>query len=179
LTKLSLHERAMFAAFMEGVPTMKKLALALATTAILGFAAPAFAADSDMTGSKPQTQSPSGQTSTPSAQTPTPSQTPSAQSQTPSTQTQTPSAQNQTPSMQNKASAQSQVNGKAKSKVSAKASNKAKMAHRRGTNKLARHEGTNRLARHEPGFKRGHYYAYAPKPQHKSLHHHSKTMTHS
>src|SRR5690242_21430535 len=95
---------------------MKKLALALATTAILGFAAPAFAADSDMTGSKPQTQSPSGQTSTPSAQTPTPSQTPSAQSQTPSTQTQTPSAQNQTPSMQNKASAQSQVNGKAKSK---------------------------------------------------------------
>jgi hypothetical protein len=168
---LTLHERAMFAAFMEGVPTMKKLALALATTAILGFAAPAFAADSDMTGSKPQTQSPSGQTSTPSAQTPTPSQTPSAQNQTPSTQTQTPSAQNQTPSMQNKASAQSQVNGKAKSKVSAKASNKAKMANHR--------RGTNRLAQHERSLKRGHYYAYAPKPQHKSLHHHSKTMTHS
>ena len=117
---------------------MKKLALALATTAILGFAAPAFAADSDMTGSKPQTQSPSGQTSTPSAQTPTPSQTPSAQSQTPSTQTQTPSAQNQTPSMQNKASAQSQVNGKAKSKVSAKASNKAKMGSRKRKDASAR-----------------------------------------
>jgi len=146
---------------------MKRLALALATTAILGFAAPAFAADSDMTGTQAQTQSPSGQTSTPSAQTPTPSQT--------------PSAQNQTPSMQNNASAQAEVKGKAKakSKVSAKANNKAKMAHRLGTNRLARHEGTNKLARHEPGFKRGHYYAYAPKPQHKSLHHHSKTMTHS
>jgi hypothetical protein len=149
---------------------MKKLALALATTAILGFAAPSFGAESGMTGTKPQTQSPSGQTSTPSAQTPTPSQTPSAQSQTPSTQTQTPSAQNQTPAMQNKASAQAEVKGKAKSKVSAKASHKAKMANRRGTNKLARHE---------PGFKRGHYYAYAPKPQHRPLHHHSKTMTHS
>ena len=149
---------------------MKRLALALATTAILGFAATSFAADSDMTGTKPQTQSPSGQTATPSAQTPTPSQTPSAQSQTPSTQTQTPAAQNQTPSMQNKASAQAEVKGKAKSKVSAKASHKAKMANQR--------RGTNRLTRHEPGFKRGHYYAYAPKPQHKPLHHHSKTMTH-
>ena len=34
---------------------MKKIALALATTAALGFAAPAFAADSDTSGTKAQT----------------------------------------------------------------------------------------------------------------------------
>ena len=39
---------------------MKKKALALATTAALGFAAPAFAADSDMSGTKAQTQAPAG-----------------------------------------------------------------------------------------------------------------------
>ena len=33
---------------------MKKLALALATTAALGFAAPALAADTDMSGTKAQ-----------------------------------------------------------------------------------------------------------------------------
>ena len=41
---------------------MKKLALALATTAALGFAAPALAADTDMSGTKAQTQAPAGQT---------------------------------------------------------------------------------------------------------------------
>ena len=80
---------------------MKKLALALAATAALGFAAPAFAADSDMSGPKAQTQAPAGQSSTPSAQT----QTPSAQAQTPSAQT--PAAQ---------------ADVKSKAKVSAKAS---------------------------------------------------------
>ena len=49
---------------------MKKLALALATTAALGFAAPALAADTDMSGTKAQTQAPAGQTTAPSAQTP-------------------------------------------------------------------------------------------------------------
>jgi hypothetical protein len=132
---------------------MKRLALALATTAILGFAAPAFAADSDMTGTKSQAQSPSGQTSTPSTQ----SQTPSAQNQTPSAQTQTPSAQNQMPSMQ-----------KAK-KSSAKATRNTRV----GGNARMRRPTT--LARHEHGFQRGHYYAYA-KPQHKPLRH-KKTMT--
>jgi hypothetical protein len=68
--------------------------------------------------------------------------------------------------MQNNAAAQTEVKGKAMSKVSAK-TNKAKMAHHR--------RGTNQLARHDRGFKRGHYYAYA-KPHHKSVHH-SKTMT--
>ena len=133
---------------------MKRLALALATTAILGLAAPAFAADSDMTGTK--SQSPSGQTSTPSAQ----SQTPSAQNKTPSAQTQTPSAQNQTPSMQ-----------KAK-KSSANATRNTRV----GGNASRRH-GPTTLARHERGFQRGHYYAYA-KPQHTPLRH-KKTMTHS
>ena len=37
---------------------MKKLALALATTAALGFAAPALAADTDMSATKAQTQAP-------------------------------------------------------------------------------------------------------------------------
>jgi hypothetical protein len=144
---------------------MKKLALALATTAALGFAAPAFAADDDMSGTKAQTQTPAGQTTSPSAQTQSQTSTPSTQAQTPSP-TQTPSAQNQTRSMQNSAAAQTELKGKAKSKVSAKA-NKAKMAqHRRGT---------THLARHDRGFKHGHYYAYV-KPHHKSVHH-SKTMT--
>jgi hypothetical protein len=134
-------------------PQMKRLALALATTAILGFAAPAFAADSDMTGTK--SPSPAGQTSTPSAQ----SQTPSAQNQTPSAQTQTPSAQNQTPSMQ-KAK---------KSKASANATRSTRV----GGNARMRRPTT--LARHERGFQRGHYYAYA-KPQHKPLRH-KKTIT--
>jgi hypothetical protein len=133
---------------------MKKLALALATTAILGFAAPVFAADSDMTGTK--SQSPSGQTSTPSAQ----SQTPSVQNQTPSAQSQTPSAQNQAQSMQ-KAK---------KSKASANAARNTRV----GGNARMRRPPTT-LARHERGFQRGHYYAYA-KP-HKPLHH-KKTMTH-
>ena len=133
---------------------MKRLALALATTAILGLAAPAFAADSDMTGTK--SQSPSGQTSTPSVQ----SQTPSAQKKTPSAQTQTPSAQNQTPSMQ-----------KAK-KSSANATRNTRV----GANARRRH-GATTLARHERGFQHGHYYAYA-KPQHTPLRH-KKTMTHS
>ena len=160
---------------------MKRLALALATTAILGFAAPAFAADSDMSGNKTQTQTPSGQTSSPSAQSQTPSQTPSAQSQTPSatqtpsaqnqtpsSQMKTPSAQNQSPSMQNKTSAQAEVKGKAaKSKVSSRANHKVRMAHHR--------RGTSQLARHERGLKGGHYYAYV-KPQHRSLHH--KKTTH-
>ena len=145
---------------------MKKLALALATTAALGFAAPAFAADNDMSGTKPQTQAPAGQTTSPSAQTQSPTSTPSTQAQTPSS-TQAPSAQNQTRSMQNNASAQTELKGKAKSKVSAKA-NKAKMAHhRRGTAQLARHGG----------FKRGHYYAYV-KPHHKAVRHHNTTMQH-
>jgi hypothetical protein len=93
---------------------MKKLALALAATAALGFAAPAFAADSDMSGPKAQTQAPAGQSSTPSAQT----QTPSAQ---------TPAAQ---------------ADVKSKAKVSAKATDhKAKMVHgNRGVNKLAQHD---------------------------------------
>src|SRR5436190_20865665 len=138
---------------------MKKLALALATTAALGFAAPAFAADNDMSGTKAQTQAPAGQSTSPSAQTQSPTSSPSTQAQTPSpsTSTQTPSAQNpstqspaaqnKTPSMQNNAAAQTEVKGKAKSKVSAK-TNKAKMAHHR--------RGTNQLARHDRGFKRGH-----------------------
>lgn len=151
---------------------MKKLALALATTAALGFAVPAFAADNDMSGTKAQTQAPAGQTTSPSAQTQSPSanQSPSTSTQTPSAQnpsTQSPSAQNKTPSMQNNASGQAEVKGKAKSKVSAKA-NKAKMAHhRRGTNQLAR----------QGGFKRGHYYAYV-KPHHKAVRHSHTTMQH-
>ena len=156
---------------------MKKLALALATTAALGFAAPAFAADNDMSGTKAQTQAPAGQSTSPSAQTQSPNSSPSTQAQSPSTSTQTPSAQNpstqapsaqsKTPSMQNNAAAQTELKGKAKSKVSAKA-NKAKMAHhRRGTAQLARHGG----------FKRGHYYAYV-KPHHKAVRHHNTTMQH-
>jgi hypothetical protein len=133
---------------------MKKLALALATTAALGFAAPALAADTDMSGTKAQTQAPAGQTTVPSAQ--TQSQTPSAQTPTPSTQAQTPAAPTNTPT--------AQANDKSKGKVSAKA-NTAKMAHQRSTH----------LARHDRGFKHGHYYAYV-KPHHKSVHH-SKTMT--
>jgi hypothetical protein len=130
---------------------MRKLALALATTAILGFAAPAFAAESDTSGTKAQTQAPAGQPSTPSAQT---------QTQTPSTQAQTPSAQTPT----------AQANVKSKAKVSAKATDhKSKMVYR--------NRGMNKLAQHERRLHRGHYYAYA-KPHHKSLHH-SKTMTHS
>lgn len=129
---------------------MKKLALALATTAALGLAASAFAAENDMSGTKPQTQAPAGQTTSPSGQ------------------TQSPSAQNKTPSMQNNAAAQTEVKGKAKSKVSAKATHKAKMAqHRRGTAQLARHGG----------FKRGHYYAYV-KPHHKAVRHSNTTMQH-
>jgi hypothetical protein len=130
---------------------MKKLALALATTAVLGLAAPAFAADSDMPGTKGQTQAPAGQSSTFSAQT----STPSTQAQTPSVPTKTPTAQ---------------ANDKSKAKVSANANkaNNAKMAqHRRGT---------THLAQHDRGFKHGRYYAYV-KPHHKSVHH-SKTMTH-
>ncbi len=130
---------------------MNKIALALATTAVLGFAASAFAADSDMSGTKAQTQAPAGQSSTPSTQT----QTPSAQAQTPSAQT--PAAQ---------------ADVKSKAKVSAKATDhKAKMVHRnRGVNKLAQHDrGLHR------DFTHGRYYAYA-KPHHKSVHH-SKTMT--
>jgi hypothetical protein len=137
---------------------MKKIALALATTAALGFAAPAFAADSDMSGTKAQTQAPAGQSSTPSAQTQT--QTPSAQTSTPSTQARTPSAPTKTPT--------AQANGKSKAKVSAKATHKAKMTQHR--------HGTAQLARHDHGYKHGHYYAYV-KPHHKSVHH-SKTMTH-
>jgi hypothetical protein len=110
---------------------MKKLALALATTAALGFAAPAFAAENDMSGTKAQTQAPAGQTTS-------------------------PSAQDQSGSMQNKTSAQADVKGKAKSKVIARA-NKPKMAHRnRGVNKLVQHDrGLHR------GFTQGRYYAYA------------------
>src|SRR5580692_4974574 len=91
---------------------MKKLALALATTAALGFAAPALAADTDMSGTKAQTQTPAGQTTAPSAQTPAaPINTPTAQ-----------------------------ANDKSKGKVSAKA-NTAKMAHqRRHSTHLARHD---------------------------------------
>jgi len=135
---------------------MKKLALALATTAALGFAAPALAADTDMSGTKAQTQAPAGQTTVPSAQ--TQSQTPSAQTSTPSPQAQTPAAPINTPT--------AQANDKSKGKVSAKA-NTAKMAHQR------RH--STHLARHDRGFKHGRYYAYV-KPHHKSVHH-SKTMT--
>ena len=131
---------------------MKKLALALATTAALGFAAPALAADTDMSGTKAQTQTPAGQTTAPSAQ------TPSAQTSTPPTQAQTPAAPINTPT--------AQANDESKGKVSAKA-NTAKMAHQR------RH--STHLARHDRGFKHGHYYAYV-KPHHKSVHH-SKTMT--
>jgi hypothetical protein len=120
---------------------MKKLALALATTA----------ADTDMSGTKAQTQAPAGQTTAPSAQ------TPSAQTSTPTTQAQTPAAPINTPT--------AQANDKSKGKVSAKA-NTAKMAHQR------RH--STHLARHDRGFKHGRYYAYV-KP-HKSVHH-SKTMT--
>ena len=133
---------------------MKKIALALATTAALGFAAPAFAADSDTSGTKAQTQAPAGQSSTPSAQ------TPSAPTSTSSTQARTPSAPTKTPT--------AQANGKSKAKVSAKATHKAKMTQRR--------HGTAQVARHDHGFKHGHYYAYV-KPHHKSVHH-SKTMTH-
>jgi hypothetical protein len=141
---------------------MKKLALALATTAVLGFAAPAFAADSDMTGTKTQSQAPAGQTTAPSAQ--TQSQTPSTQ--TPSAQTSTPSTQAQTPAAPaNKPTAQ--ASDKSKAKVSVK-TNKAKMAHHR--------RGSTHLARHDRGFKHGRYYAYV-KPHHKSVHH-SQTMTH-
>ena len=135
---------------------MKKLALALATTAALGFAAPALAADTDMSGTKAQTQAPAGQTTAPSAQ--TQSQTPSAQTSTPTTQAQTPAAPISTPT--------AQANDKSKGKVSAKA-NTAKMAHQR------RH--STHLARHDRGFKHGRYYAYV-KPHHKLVHH-SKTMT--
>ena len=46
------------------------MTLALATTAALGFAAPALAADTDMSATKAQTQAPVGQTTAPSAQTP-------------------------------------------------------------------------------------------------------------
>ena len=71
--------------------------------------------------------------------------------------------------MKNRTSAaQSDVKGKAKSKVSAKASHKTKIAHHR--------RGSTQLAQHQRGFKAGHYYAYA-KPHHKSVRH-SKTMTH-
>ena len=63
---------------------MKKLALALATIAALGFAAPAFAADHDMSGTNAQTQAPAGQSTSPSAQTQSPTSTPSTQAQTPS-----------------------------------------------------------------------------------------------
>ena len=130
---------------------MKKLALALATTAALGFAAPALAADTDMSGTKAQTQAPAGQTTAPSAQ------TPSAQTSTPTTQAQTPAAPINTPT--------AHANDKSKGKVSAKA-NTAKMAHQRHSTHLARHDG---------GFKHGRYYAYV-KPHQKSVHH-SKTMT--
>jgi hypothetical protein len=130
---------------------MKKLALALATTAALGFAAPALAADTDMSATKAQTQAPAGQTTAPSAQ------TPSAQTSTPPTQAQTPAAPINTPT--------AQANDKSKGKVSAKA-NTAKMAHQRHP---------THLARHDRGFKHGRYYAYV-KPHHKSVHH-SKTMT--
>ncbi len=132
---------------------MNKLALAIATTAILGFAAPGLAADSDTSGTTAQTQAPATQTPSPSAQTQAPG--PSAQTQTPS-----PSAQTQTPTSQ------------AKANVNAKATHKAKMAHHnRRMNKLARHErGLHRGSMH-PG-----YYAYA-KPHHEPLHH-RKTMTH-
>jgi hypothetical protein len=130
---------------------MKKLALALATTAALGFAAPALAADTDMSATKAQTQAPVGQTTAPSAQ------TPSAQTSTPPTQAQAPAAPINTPT--------AQANDKSKGKVSAKA-NTAKMAHQ--------HHSTH-LARHDRGFKHGRYYAYV-KPHHKSVHH-SKTMT--
>jgi len=120
---------------------MKKLALALATTAMLGFAAPAFAAESDTSGTKAQTQAPAGQAQNPSAQT----QTPTAQSGT-TAQTQTPAAQ---------------ANVKAKASAHAKVSHKAKMAHHR--------HGMNKLAQHDRRLHRGHYYAYV-KPHHKSLH---------
>jgi hypothetical protein len=130
----------------------------------LGFAAPAFAADNDMSGTKAQSEAPAGQSTSPSVQTQSPTSTPSTQAQTPSP-TQTPSAQNQIRSMQNNASAQTELKGKAKSKVSAKA-NKARMAHHR--------HGTTHLARHDRGFKHGHYYAFV-KPQHKAVRH-SKTM---
>jgi hypothetical protein len=130
---------------------MKKLALALATTAALGFAAPALAADTDMSATKAQTQAPVGQTTAPSAQ------TPSAQTSTPPTQAQTPTAPINTPT--------AQANDKSKGKVSAKA-NTAKMAHQRHS---------THLARHDRGFKHGRYYAYV-KPHQKSVHH-SKTMT--
>ena len=130
---------------------MKKLALALATTAALGFAAPALAADTDMSATKAPTQAPVGQTTAPSAQ------TPSAQTSTPPTQAQTPAAPINTPT--------AQANDKSKGKVSAKA-NTAKMAHQRHSTDLARHDR---------GFKHGRYYAYV-KPHHKSVHH-SKTMT--
>jgi hypothetical protein len=130
---------------------MKKLALALATTAALGFAAPALAADTDMSATKAQTQAPVGQTTAPSAQ------TPSAQTSTPPTQAQTPAAPINTPT--------AQANDKSKGKVSAKA-NTAKMAHQRHS---------THLARHDRGFKHGRYYAYV-KPHHKSVHH-NKTVT--
>jgi hypothetical protein len=130
---------------------MKKLALALATTAALGFAAPALAADTDMSATKAQTQAPVGRTTAPSAQ------TPSAQTSTPPTQAQTPAAPINTPT--------AQANDKSKGKVSAKA-NTAKMAHQRHS---------THLARHDRGFKHGRYYAYV-KPHHKSVHH-NKTMT--
>jgi hypothetical protein len=130
---------------------MKKLALALATTAALGFAAPALAADTDMSATKAQTQAPVGQTTAPSAQ------TPSAQTSTPPTQAQTPAAPINTPT--------AHANDKSKGKVSAKA-NTAKMAHQRHS---------THLARHDRGFKHGRYYAYV-KPHQKSVHH-SKTMT--
>jgi hypothetical protein len=130
---------------------MKKLALALATTAALGFAAPALAADTDMSATKAQTQAPVGQTTAPSAQ------TPSAQTSTPPTQAQTPAAPINTPT--------AHANDKSKGRVSAKA-NTAKMAHQRHS---------THLARHDRGFKHGRYYAYV-KPHQKSVHH-SKTMT--
>ena len=130
---------------------MKKLALALATTAALGFAAPALAADTDMSATKTQTQAPVGQTTAPSAQ------TPSAHTSTPPTQAQTPAAPINTPT--------AQANDKSKGKVSAKA-NTAKMAHQRHS---------THLARHDRGFKHGRYYAYV-KPHHKLVHH-NKTMT--
>jgi hypothetical protein len=130
---------------------MKKLALALATTAALGFAAPALAADTDMSATKAQTQAPVGQTTAPSAQ------TPSAQTSTPPTQAQTPAAPINTPT--------AHANDKSKGKVSAKP-NTAKMAHQRHS---------THLARHDRGFKHGRYYAYV-KPHQKSVHH-SKTMT--
>ena len=130
---------------------MKKLALALATTAALGFAAPALAADTDMSATKAQTQAPVGQTTAPSAQ------TPSAQTSTPPTQAQTSAAPIDTPT--------AHANDKSKGKVSAKA-NTAKMAHQRHS---------THLAPHDRGFKHGRYYAYV-KPHKKSVHH-SKTMT--